>query len=183
MTRGFGIVALLVCAAGSMMSGCQSQHPYTAAQAGGWNHYGTSPAMVGDAVALGMVRGDERDIVVEGTVTKMCRTSGCWVMLEDERGDALFVQCEDAGFHLPTNAIGHRAVAHGKGHVHVIPVERRRHFAEVSGASAEEIARITEPERRIMLLADSVFVEGEDLERAMTEEEADAACEAAHGEH
>ena len=178
MTRGIGIVLCLMCAA-LAPAGCGS--PYRTAEKDGWNHYGAFPKVGGDVVALGAVKGDETDIIVEGKVVNMCRTSGCWIMLEDERGDQLFVQFEDEGFQLPTNAIGHRAVAHGKGHVRVIPVEQRRHFAEVSGASKEEIAKITEPEHTTMLLADSVYIDGDDLAPAMTEEEAEAACEAAHG--
>ena len=98
-------------------------------------------------------------------------------MLQDEAGDELFVACESQGFHLPTNAIGHRIVAHGSGKVHVIPQEQRRHMAEVSGASDEEVAQLVGPDFMVMLLADSVFIEGDDLKKAYTAEEAAIACE------
>lgn len=174
---GLGRAAMVVLAAAMAcaLSGCQC--PYEQARQEGWNHYGQHPAVSGRAVALGAVAGDEKDIIVEGTATRMCVRSGGWVMLQDSAGDELFVSCESQGFHLPTNAIGHRIVAHGNGKLHVIAEEQRRHMAEVSGASAEEIAEIVGPDFMVMLLADSVFIEGDDLKRAYTAEEAAIACE------
>jgi hypothetical protein len=171
-------VAALICA---FAAGCQSTSPYAAAREEGWNHYGADPEVSGGLVALGAVKGDEQDITVKGTITNMCTTSGCWALINDDSGGELFVMCEDRGFHLPTNAIGHELVAHGDGHVNVTTVEQRRHFAEASGASPQEIQAITEPEYTIMLVADSVFIRGDDLKRAYTPEEAEEACEAAEG--
>ena len=173
-------LAALVCL---LAAGCQTTSPYATAQKEGWHHYGANPDVSHDLVALGAVRGDEQDIIVHGTITKMCTTSGCWALITDDHGGELFVMCEDKGFHLPTNAIGHRLVAHGDGHVNVTSVEERRHFAEVSGAAPEEIEAITEPEYTVMLIADSVFLKGDDLSRAYTPEEAEEACEAAEHEH
>jgi hypothetical protein len=166
-----------------LAAGCQSTCPYAAAQEEGWSHYGANPDVSARTVALGAVKGDEHNIIVQGTITKMCTTSGCWALINDNRGGELFVMCEDKGFHLPTDAIGHKLVAHGNGHVNVTTVEQRRHFAEVSGAGPEEIEAITEPEYTIMLIADSVLLKGDDLKRAYTPEEAEAACEAAEHEH
>ncbi|UCD76065.1 MAG: DUF4920 domain-containing protein [Phycisphaerales bacterium] len=162
------------------LAGCQC--PYAKARDAGWSHYGGYPQPSGKVVALGAVKGDEKDIIVEGTAISMCIRSGGWVMLQDKRGDELFVACESQGFHLPTNAIGHRIVAHGNGKVHVIPEEQRRHMAEVSGASEEEIAEIVGPDFMVMLLADSVFIEGNDLVKALTAEEAAVACEGGEAE-
>jgi hypothetical protein len=166
-----------------LAAGCQSTCPYANAQKEGWSHYGANPDVSGRLVALGAVKGDEQDIVVQGTITKMCTTSGCWALISDDHGGELFVMCEDKGFHLPTNAVGHDLVAHGDGHVNVTTVEQQRHFAEVSGAAPEEIAAITEPQYTIMLIADSVFLKGDDLRRAYTPQEAEEACEAAEDEH
>ncbi|MDY7107904.1 MAG: DUF4920 domain-containing protein [Planctomycetota bacterium] len=173
-------LAALVCL---LAAGCQTTSPYATAREEGWHHYGANPDVSHDLVALGAVKGDEQDIIVHGTITKMCTTSGCWALITDDHGGELFVMCEDKGFHLPTDAIGHELVAHGDGHVNVTPVEQRRHFAEVSGATPEEIEAITEPQYTIMLIADSVYLRGDDLSRAYTPEEAAEACEAAEHEH
>jgi hypothetical protein len=172
-----------VLAAGSLaLSGCQS-NPAAGAEHAGWAHYGLTESSGGAVMEIGEVKGHEKDIIVEGEALKMCTTSGCWVVIRDEAGSEIFVMCEDEGFHLPTNTVGHRVMAHGDGTVKVTTVEQLRHYAQVSGASKEEIARITQPERTISLVADSVYILGDDLDIAMTPEEAEAACEAASGEN
>ena len=160
--------------------GCQTSHPYHAAKEKNWNHYGIDVCTPGPHVALGTLKGGETDVVVSGLVTETCKVSGCWATIDDGK-DELIVLCEDSGFHLPGNCVGHDAVAHGRTEVRITPVDQLRHFAEVSGASPEEVAAITKPERMIVLIADSVFLKGDDLKRAYTHEEAEAACEAAGG--
>jgi hypothetical protein len=165
-----------------MLAGCQttgSGTPYATAQQEGWHHYGTAPGSVGDYVALGALKGDERNIVVEGRITETCTTSGCWAKIVDGKGHELIVLTEEKQFHLPRNCAGHRAVAHGDMQLREMPVEQRRHYAEVSGASAEEIASITEPSYTLILIADSVYLEGEGFVEAYTVEEAEKACEEA----
>jgi hypothetical protein len=152
--------------------------PYETAKQEGWNHYGWQPASVGAYVALGALQGDERNVVVEGVITETCTTSGCWIKIVDKKGHDIIVLTEESKFHLPRNCTGHRAVAHGNMEVREIPVEQRRHYAEVAGASPEEIAKITAPQRSLILIADSVFLEGEGFVDAYTVQEAEAACKA-----
>ena len=78
-------MCLSMLAAGLMvLAGCQATGtgtPYATAQKEGWNHYGEKPQSVGQYVALGAIQGDEQDIVVEGTITETCTTSGCWAKI------------------------------------------------------------------------------------------------------
>jgi hypothetical protein len=163
-----------------VLTGCQSNK---VADVTGWNHYGLTEDKGGDYVALGAFQGDETNVVVEGIAMKTCKTSGCWVTIKDDHGDELFVQCQDEQYHLPRNLIGHRVVAHGNAKVHVISVAELKHFAEVAGEPQEKIDAITEPEHLLMLIADAIWIEGEGLDQPYTVEEAEAACEAAHGPH
>jgi hypothetical protein len=163
-----------------VLAGCQTTgSPYAKAQNEGWKHYGQEPQRVGDYVALGAIAGDEQGIVVDGLVTETCETSGCWAKIVDGDGNEIIVITEEKQFHLPRNCTGHRAVAHGNVQVRVISVEEQRHWAEVSGASPEAVAAITEPDRKLLLIADSVYLDGDGFVAAYTEEEAKAACEAA----
>lgn len=171
-----------VLAAASLFAGCAGDS-YSKAQSGGWNHFGpVQDIEKTNYVALGAFSGEETDVVIEGTILEMCETSGCWAKLVDDAGNEVFVLCEPHGFHLPKNAAGHTVVAHGDGQIRVVPVADQKHFAEVSGASEEEIAQITEPKVMKMLVADSVYIEGADLVKAYTPEEALEQCEAEHGE-
>jgi hypothetical protein len=171
---------LSVLAAGVLiLAGCHTTSPYVTAQEKGWSHYGSKPASVGEYVALGALEGDEQGIVVDGVITETCETSGCWAKFVDDDGNEIIVITEEKQFHLPRNCTGHRGVAHGNVQVRVISVQEQRHWAEVSGASPAEIAAITEPDRKLLLIADSVYLEGDGFVAAYTEEEAKAACEAA----
>jgi hypothetical protein len=173
----------VLCLAGACLAvtGCAStgsNTPYERAQEQGWSHYGWKPDDVGAYVALGALQGDEQNVVVEGLITETCTTSGCWVKIVDKNGNDIIVLTEESKFHLPRNCTGRQAVAHGNMEVRLVPVEQRRHYAEVSGATPQEIAAITEPQRSLILVADSVFVEGKGLVDAYTVEEAEAACKA-----
>lgn len=177
MTLGAAVLA-----AASLFGGCANDS-YQKAQMDGWNHFGPVQEIEKtNHVALGMFSGEETDVVVEGTIIEMCETSGCWAKIADEAGHEVFILCEPHGFHLPKNATGHTVVAHGDGQVRVVPVADQKHFAEVSGATEEEIAQITKPKVMKMLIADSVYIEGADLVKAYTPEEALEQCEAEHGE-
>lgn len=160
------------------LAGCHTTgSPYARAQAEGWKHYGQEPQRVGEYVALGAIAGDEQGIVVEGLITETCETSGCWAKIVDDDGNEIIVITEEKNFHLPRNCTGHRAVAHGNVQVRVISVEEQRHWAQVSGAGQDQIAAITEPDRKLLLIADSVYLEGDGFVAAYTEEEAKKACE------
>ena len=40
-----------------------------------------------------------------------------------------------------------------------------RHIAEEQGQSPEEIAKITKPQQQLEIIADKVYIQGEDLEK------------------
>ncbi|MHC4219897.1 MAG: DUF4920 domain-containing protein [Planctomycetota bacterium] len=174
--RAFSLVAVYLAVAGCASTG--STTPYKTAQQDGWSHYGSEPRNVGAYVALGALQGDERNIVVEGVITETCTTSGCWAKIVDKKGHEIIVLTEESRFHLPRNCAGHRAVAHGNMEVREISVEQRRHYAEVAGASPDQIAAITEPQHSLLLIADSVYLEGEGFVDAYSVQEAEAACKA-----
>jgi hypothetical protein len=173
--------ALSVVAACLTLAGCAStgtRTPYETAQRDGWNHYGQEPEHAGAYVALGALNGDEQNVVVEGVITETCTTSGCWAKIVDRQGHELIVLTEEKNFHLPRNCAGHRAVAHGDMEVREVSVEQRRHYAEVAGASPQQIALITEPQHTLILIADSVLLEGDGFVEAYTVKQAKRACEA-----
>ena len=61
---------------------------------------------------------------------------------------------------MPTEgAEGKRAVMEGEAFFDTLTVDARRHYAEDAGATAEEIAAITEPELRLAFTATGVMIE------------------------
>ena len=148
------MMAIVSCSAGPSQA-----DPMATARQAGWGQFGDAGAHGGDVVALGAVSGGERNIVIEGTIEEVCRQKGCWMRVTDD-GHELFVRFKDYGFFVPRDAAGRRAVMHGVAVAELTSVEELRHYAEDAGRSEAEIARIIEPERRVIFYADSVLIEG-----------------------
>jgi hypothetical protein len=154
---------VLIAAACCALAACQTTTPMETARDGGWNHYGFDGRDTGPTVALGAVDGGESNVIVEGTIIDVCAKKGCWMGVKDG-DDELFVRFQDYAFFVPMNAAGHRVVMHGTALAQTASVEELRHYAEDAGKSPAEIAAITEPQTRVTFFADSVFIEGFDLD-------------------
>jgi hypothetical protein len=135
----------------------------TTASDDGWNHYGAEGKDNGPTVSLGMISGEESNVIVEATIVDVCPKKGCWMRVTDGEQE-LFVRFQDYGFFVPMNAAGREVVMHGTSVAQVASVEELRHYAEDAGKSAEEIAAITEPETRVTYFADSVYIAGTGLD-------------------
>lgn len=95
---------------------------------------------------------------VEGEIAEVCQMAGCWLTFQNDAGVPFRVAVprDDAGqytFTFPKDASGATAVIEGTLEVTETDVATRRHLAEDGGASAEELAAITEPERTVVLNA------------------------------
>lgn len=141
-----------------------------------WNTYSLQPQQSIDAMGAWprmtpdqVMRGDAGQdgnlpIVIEGELTKVCLTMGCWVEMKTG-GEPLLVMTRDHEFFVPRNAQGVRARAYGRAVAREQSVETLRHIAEDAGASADEIARITEPRTRMVFIADVIAMPPEGLDR------------------
>ena len=101
---------------------------------------------------------DGEDVVVEGTPREVCQKAGCWLTLADADGRVLrvVVPKDEAGayaFTFPTDAAGQPFRIAGRFAVETASVDEQRHSAEDAGATADEVAAITEPERSLVLTA------------------------------
>lgn len=126
---------------------------------GAWPRMTPDQVMRGDAGQDGTV-----PVVIEGELTKVCLTMGCWVEMKTS-GEPLLVMTRDHEFFVPRNAQGVRARAYGRAVAREQSVETLRHIAEDAGASADEIARITEPRTRMVFIADVIAMPPEGLDR------------------
>ena len=102
---------------------------------------------------------DGQTVRVAGTIRQVCQAKGCWLTFSTAQGQTLRVMTheeggdEDDSMVFPKDAAGRRAEVVGTLRVTEESVARRRHLAEDAGASAEEVAAITEPSRAVSLLA------------------------------
>ncbi len=95
---------------------------------------------------------------VKGQVTGVCKMKGCWMTIQDEKGNEFFVRFKDYGFFVPMDIEGKTAVIEGEAFIHITPVEELRHYAEDEGKSKEEIEKITEPKREYRFTASGVII-------------------------
>jgi len=162
------------------LAGCVSHrtllHEPSPAASRHWNTYslqpqasidamGSWPRMTPDQVMHGEAgRDGGMPIIIEGQLSKVCLTMGCWVEMKTT-GEPLLVMTRDHGFFVPRNAQGVQARAYGRVVAREQSVDTLRHIAEDAGASAEEIASITEPRTRMVFIADAIAMPPEGLDR------------------
>ena len=102
---------------------------------------------------------DEMPVVVSGVIEEVCQVAGCWIRLQNEDGESLFVKIKDHEFAVPKDMSGHKAIVIGTAMKKTVSVEELQHYAEDGGKSEEEIAAITEPKTEIRISATAMVIE------------------------
>lgn len=114
----------------------------------GWDSFG-EPINAENAVAISEVVDEftleqEKNFKISGTLVTVCQSKGCWTTLTTDDGRSIKMTFANYGFFLPTDAAGREIIAEGLGFKKVTSVDEQRHHLEDAGATAEEIAAITE---------------------------------------
>jgi hypothetical protein len=149
--------------------GCKQAAPNTSAEAvaatedGKYESYGevittdgaiAYPALVAKVQTEGGFEGK-----VQGTVESVCQAKGCWINITEAGVEQeMFVKFKDYGFFLPKDCSGKQVILRGKAYEEETSVEELQHYAEDEGASAEDIAAITEPKKELKFMADGVLL-------------------------
>ena len=131
-----------------------------------WNHYGTAETMNRTPIGVDFLdKQKEASVTVVADISNVCEKKGCWMEITDENGkNPVRVTFKDYAFFIPRNAKGHQTVVSGQSKLITRDVEYLRHIAEDQGKSPEEIAKITEPVKQLEIIADKVYIQGEELE-------------------
>jgi hypothetical protein len=96
-----------------------------------------------------------------GTVDQVCPRKGCWLRLKGQGdGESLFVKFPDPeeGRLIPMDAVGKKAIVEGTVRVREIPEATAKHYAEESGATPEQLAKIVGPQKQITVASPSAAV-------------------------
>jgi len=101
---------------------------------------------------------EEVNAVMKVKVDKVCKVKGCWMNVSpvDDTAGEMFVKFKDYGFFVPVDLVddGTKEIyMKGKAFKEITTVDELRHYAEDEGKSAEEIAKITEPEVQVKFMA------------------------------
>jgi hypothetical protein len=97
------------------------------------------------------------EVTVKGTVSAVCQMEGCWIRVKSPDGN-MMVRMKDHKFAVPVILDGKNVAIHGLAQEKITTVEQLRHYAEDAGKSKEEIAKITEPKKEIVMEAKGVLV-------------------------
>lgn len=97
-------------------------------------------------------------IAVKGRVTEVCPKKGCWITLETENNEKLFVKMKDYAFFVPTALEGKTVIMEGNAEVKKLSVDEAKHYAEDAKKPQAEIDAITQPQKEIRFLAKGIKV-------------------------
>ncbi|WP_437396972.1 DUF4920 domain-containing protein [Flagellimonas lutimaris] len=95
---------------------------------------------------------------IVGEIKEVCQSKGCWMKVQLESNDEVFVRFKDYGFFVPKDAAGKKVVMNGAAFLEEMSVEDQRHYAEDEGASEDELAQITAPKKTLRFEADGVLI-------------------------
>ena len=111
-----------------------------------------------DAVISQLKEKEEIETTIKGTVTSVCKKKGCWMSVQSEAGEEIFVKFKDYGFFVPLDCEGQEVIMRGKAYTEITTVDELKHYAEDEGQSKEEIEKITEPLSELKFMSDGVIL-------------------------
>ncbi len=96
-------------------------------------------------------------VTLKGVVTDVCKAEGCWIKIQSPDG-SMMVKMKDHSFTVPLVLNGKTIVINGEAEEKLTTVEQLRHFAEDAGKSKDEIAKIKDPKKEIIVQAKGILV-------------------------
>jgi hypothetical protein len=95
---------------------------------------------------------------VKGKVVEVCKAMGCWAKLQKEDGTTIMIKVKDHEFAMPEDIVGKIVLAEGSAQVKETSVNMLKHYAEDAGKSKEEIDKIKEPKKEVLMTVKGVKV-------------------------
>lgn len=117
---------------------------------------GKSPIHVNELEnAIGEARYEGK---VQGKVVEVCKAMGCWAKLERADGSTVMIKVKDHEFAMPVDIVGKQVVAEGNAEIKLTSVSMLKHYAEDAGKSKEEVDKIREPKKEVLMTVKGVKV-------------------------
>lgn len=95
---------------------------------------------------------------IQGKVVEVCQAMGCWAKLKREDGSMVMIKVKDHEFAMPLDIVGKTVVAQGKAELKETSVAMLKHYAEDAGKSKEEVDKIKEPKKELIMFIKGVKV-------------------------
>jgi len=126
-----------------------------------WTTYGkkmTATKTVAVNEALKEVPKDGKTVAVEGVISEVCQTKGCWLIMTDGK-QQLRVQFEGYSFFVPWNAKGKKIKAEGVVKMKTIDEKTAKHWAEEQSNPEVKPENIKGPQNMYIMTASGVTIE------------------------
>jgi hypothetical protein len=123
---------------------------------GKYSEAGVTPISVNDLEKK--MTDNKFDGKIQGKVVEVCQAMGCWAKLKKEDGTTIMIKVKDHEFAMPMDMIGRTVVVEGKAELKETSVAMLKHYAEDGGKSKEEIEKIKEPKKEMIMTIKGVKV-------------------------
>lgn len=105
-----------------------------------------------------MVGKEKIEVKVKGTIEDVCQKKGCWMNVDMDEENSVFVRFKDYEFFVPKDAAGDEVIMEGVAYLDTTSIEELQHYAQDAGDSDSVIQSITEPEIGYNFMASGVIV-------------------------
>lgn len=108
-----------------------------------------------ESVLQNYAKYENKDVVMEAKVAKVCQKKGCWMTLEGSE-KTFRVTFHNYGFFVPATLIGKKVWVKGPLKRAELSIADTKHYLEDAGASKEKIAAVTKPSFEYSIVAKGV---------------------------
>jgi hypothetical protein len=123
---------------------------------GKYSEEGMTPVSVNDLEKK--MTDNKFDGKIQGKVVEVCQAMGCWAKLKKEDGTTIMIKVKDHEFAMPKDIVGKTIVVEGKAELKETTVAMLKHYAEDAGKSKEEVDKIKEPKKEVIMMIKGVKV-------------------------
>ena len=121
------------------------------------NHFGATFALIANQpLSKSLTTKPETAIQVTGTIDKVCKKKGCWMVLKDGESQAR-VLMKNYGFTVPLDCDGKQAAVEGTIKTRVFTEGQVKHLAEDGG---EDPSKVTGTRTEYVITASGIRIQG-----------------------
>ena len=95
---------------------------------------------------------------IQGKVVEVCQAMGCWAKVQKDDGSTVMIKVKDHEFAMPKDIVGRTVVVEGKAELKETSVAMLKHYAEDAGKSKDEVEKIKEPKKELIMTIKGVKV-------------------------
>ena len=123
---------------------------------GKYSEQGMTPISVNDLEKK--MTDNKFDGKIQGKVVEVCQAMGCWAKLKKEDGSTIMIKVKDHEFAMPLDIVGKTVVVEGKAELKETSVAMLKHYAEDAGKTKEEVDKIKEHKKEVIMMIKGVKV-------------------------